>query len=170
MVGPRVSETYVSRIHCIYASACVHITVFITYLGNESSQKGHDRRVVAKLPNEHHHLFHGHLVARALAQHIIHQTAAVDLPTKETNQKRAQQTKIPVRSDTAVKRGIFVGIDTSRALLARLRATRTRVIPSYAHTRHAVFHLPILEGFVLFLLGRQLSSGRSRWRHAFAGR
>jgi hypothetical protein len=109
---------------------CTSHSVFSTYLGNEPSQKGHDRGVVAKLPNEHYHLFHGHLVARALAQDIIHQTVEVDIYEQKRQTKSEHNKQIPVRSDTS-ENETFSWVSTLLApcLLARLRATKTRVIP-----------------------------------------
>ena len=49
------------------ARACV--------LGHELRHELHHRRVVPKLPDEHHHLLHGHLALVVLAEHIVDESA-----------------------------------------------------------------------------------------------
>jgi len=65
----------------------------LTDLGHEARHEGNDGGIVPKLPNQHDHLFHGHLVASPLPQDVFDKTEAFKKKKIFKREDRLKDTK-----------------------------------------------------------------------------
>jgi hypothetical protein len=148
----------------MYIAHRIIVSHFSAYLGNKSCHERYNRRIVAKLPNEHDNLFHLHFIVRIFPQDIVDETGRARGRERELENKEARNVQ---RVYTKI-RGVLVSAATALYTVTP-NAHRARIFRQLSVSYSSIFistvfphtiHLPIFKGLVLgvlLLLGSFLS-------------